>query len=315
MATIATLDLKSIHELYQEVKKEYSGYSERCLSFLATWFYLDPDLDLDIALKLRTYGGLINLDNSTLDKYFKSYRILRLHAILHDASAFALEHIAKGPIYSCILPWPVTNEYHGRVAGIALCLYVKFFKKNLFSLLECWNCDQLFLILKAFDIKNWILYSKSFLYVLIITAILFLFYPQVPSIYFPQVNKSLTSGFQNFFMVWLGRAELPLLLFATKYSKHQTSFSFCRILCKRNWKSGHFEEVTPKRRYQFGDVVMAKGWIPKIILRHINLWTTCSKLSQTTTKLTLCYKEGQIVLPSADERVVVWKNQLLLSFK
>ena len=51
MATIATLDLQSIHELYQEVKKEYWGYSERYMSFLATYFYLDPDLDLDIALR------------------------------------------------------------------------------------------------------------------------------------------------------------------------------------------------------------------------------------------------------------------------
>ena len=50
LATIATLDLKSIHELYQEVKKEYSGYSERYLYFLATCFYVDPDIDLDIAL-------------------------------------------------------------------------------------------------------------------------------------------------------------------------------------------------------------------------------------------------------------------------
>ena len=137
MATIATLDLKSIHELYLEVKKEYSGYSERYRYFLATCFYLDPDLDLDIALKLRPYGGLIGIDNPTLDKYFKSYKILRLHAILHDASGFVFEHSEKGPGYSYVLPCPVTNEYLGHVTGIAFCLYVKTFKKNLFSLLEC----------------------------------------------------------------------------------------------------------------------------------------------------------------------------------
>ena len=65
MATIATLDLKSIHELYLEVKKEYSGHKERYLYFLATCFYLDLDLDSDLALKLRPYGGLIGIDNST----------------------------------------------------------------------------------------------------------------------------------------------------------------------------------------------------------------------------------------------------------
>ena len=129
MATTPTLELKSIQELYLEVKKENSGYSERYLYFLATCFYLDPDLDLDIALKLRPYGGLIGIDNSTLDNYIKSYKILRVHAFLHDASGFIFEHSEKGPGYSYILPCPATIEYLGHVTGIAFCLYVKTFKK------------------------------------------------------------------------------------------------------------------------------------------------------------------------------------------
>ena len=84
MATIATVDLKSIHETYKEIEKEYSQY------FLGTCLHLDPEIDLDIALKLRPYGGLIGIDNSALDKYFKSFKILRLHAILHDASGFCI---------------------------------------------------------------------------------------------------------------------------------------------------------------------------------------------------------------------------------
>ena len=63
--------------------------------FLATCQYLDPDLDLDIAVKMRPYGGLIRIDNSSLDLYFKSYKILRLHAILHDASGFVFEYSEK----------------------------------------------------------------------------------------------------------------------------------------------------------------------------------------------------------------------------
>ena len=102
MTKIATLDLKIIHVLYHEVKKEYSGYSERYLYFFATCFYLDPDLDFDIALKLRHYGSLIGIDSSTLDKYFKSCKILRLHAILHDASSFVFEHSEKGPSYCLV---------------------------------------------------------------------------------------------------------------------------------------------------------------------------------------------------------------------
>ena len=111
MTTIATVDLDRIHEIYKKVKKEYSQYGERFLYFLATCLYLDPDLDLEIALKLRPYGGLIGIDNSSLDVYLKNFKILRLHAILHDACGF--------------------------VTGIAFCFYLKTFKNRLFNRLEC----------------------------------------------------------------------------------------------------------------------------------------------------------------------------------
>ena len=74
MTTIATVDLDRIHEIYKKVKKEYSQYGEKFLYFLATCLYLDPDLDLEIALKLRPYGGLIGIDNSSLDVYFKNFK-------------------------------------------------------------------------------------------------------------------------------------------------------------------------------------------------------------------------------------------------
>ena len=137
MTTIATVDLDRILEIYKKVKKEYSQYGERFLYFLATCLYLDPDLDLEIALKLRPYGGLIGIDNSSLDVYFKNFKILRLHAILHDACGFVYEYSEKGPGYSYVLPCPVTNEYVGHLTGIAFCFYLKTFKNRLFNRLEC----------------------------------------------------------------------------------------------------------------------------------------------------------------------------------
>ena len=110
MATIKTVVLKSIHEIYKGLKKDYSQNSQRFLYFLATCLYFDPDIDLDIALKLQSYGGLIGVDNSSLDKYFKNLKILRLLAILHDASSFVFEYSEKGPSYSYVLPCPLTNE-------------------------------------------------------------------------------------------------------------------------------------------------------------------------------------------------------------
>ena len=135
--TIATIDLKNIHEIYLEIKNNYPKYGERFLYFLAACQYLDPDIDLEATLKLRPYGGLIGIDNSSLDNFFKSFKLLRLHAILHDASGFIAEYSRKGPGYSYVLPCPITNEYLGQITGLAFCLFVKTFKNNLFTLLEC----------------------------------------------------------------------------------------------------------------------------------------------------------------------------------
>ena len=111
----------------------------------------------------------------------------------------------------------------------------------------------------------------SFLCAIMTTAIQFLSGTQVHSIYFPQVNKSLTSGFQIFFMVWLGRAEITPVAICSKLFKAAKFVFFLPIFLQKELKKRTLEEVTPKRRYQFGDVVMSKGCKLKIISRHTNL--------------------------------------------
>ena len=134
--TKATIDLINIREIYLEIKNNYPKYGERFRYFLAACQYLDPDIDLEAILKLCPYGGLIGIDNSSLDNYFKWFKILRLHAILHDASGFIEEYSCKVPGYSYVLPCPITNEYLGHMTGLAFCLFVRTFKNILFTLLE-----------------------------------------------------------------------------------------------------------------------------------------------------------------------------------
>ena len=138
MTTIATIVLMNVHEIYEQIKVDYPDYSVRFLYFLAACLYLDPNINLEIVLKLRPNGSLIGIDNSSLDTYLRSYKLLQLHAILHDASGFIAEHSQKGPGYSYVLPCPITNAYIGHMTGLLFCLFVKMFKKNLFNLLECW---------------------------------------------------------------------------------------------------------------------------------------------------------------------------------
>ena len=115
MTTIATVDLKHIHEIYEQVEVDYPENNERFVYFLAACLYLDPDINLETVLKLRIYGGLIGIDNST---YLKSYKFLRLHAILHDASRYIAEHSQKNPGYLHVLPCPITNAYIGHMTGL-----------------------------------------------------------------------------------------------------------------------------------------------------------------------------------------------------
>ena len=67
-----------------------------------------------IALKLRPYGGLIGIDNSSLDKFLRVTKILRLHAILHDSGGFMYEIYNQGHTY-CMLPWKNSNCFSGHL--------------------------------------------------------------------------------------------------------------------------------------------------------------------------------------------------------
>ena len=92
--TIATVDLKTIHEIYKLIKTDYPEHNERFLYFLATCFHLDPDVNLAIALKLRPYGDIIGKDNLPLDTYLESFKVLCLHATLPMPSDLS-QRIAK----------------------------------------------------------------------------------------------------------------------------------------------------------------------------------------------------------------------------
>ena len=107
---IATVDLKTIHEIYTLIKIDYQEHNERFLYFLATCLHLDPDVNLEIALKLKPYGGIIGIDISSLDCYLKSFKAHRLHAIIHNTSGFFAEYSKKAPGCSYVLPCSIKKR-------------------------------------------------------------------------------------------------------------------------------------------------------------------------------------------------------------
>ena len=137
---VTPIDLKIIHEVYTSLKQTYPDNSNRRNYFLAAcslFFVSSDNLNYDILIKLRPYGGLIGIDNSSLDKYLKNSKILRLHAILHDAAGFIHEFYQQGPTYCYMLPWNCNNSLLGHLSGIAFCLFIKLKKPEVYHLLEC----------------------------------------------------------------------------------------------------------------------------------------------------------------------------------
>ena len=130
---VTPIDLKIIHEIYTSLKQTYPDNSNRRNYFLASCslFFISTDnLNYDILIKLRLYGGLIGIDNSSLDKYLKNSKILELHAILHDAAGFIRKFYQQGPTYCFMLPWNCNKSLLGHLSGIAFCLFIKMKKKN-----------------------------------------------------------------------------------------------------------------------------------------------------------------------------------------
>ena len=108
--------------------------------FLATCKYLNPRADLDYVVKTIPFGGIIGIDNSKLDYFFRYFKLIRLHAILHDASGFVKSNYNIGPGYCYALsfmPISINNCFLGHVSGLLYCLYHKLFHKSLYDDILC----------------------------------------------------------------------------------------------------------------------------------------------------------------------------------
>ena len=112
--------LNKIHENCLSVLTIYPNNSVRLNYFLATSDYFSEieGFDFDIALKLRPYCGVIGIDNSSVDKYLKISKVLRLHAILHDTGAYIYKRYKQGPGYSYMFPLKSSKCSSGNLWGI-----------------------------------------------------------------------------------------------------------------------------------------------------------------------------------------------------
>ena len=130
--------LNKIHKNYISFSSTYPNNRVGLSYFLITCVYFSEieGFDFDIALNLRPYGGIIGIDKSSVDKYLKISKVLRLHAILNDPVGFVYEIDNQGPGYSFMLPWKSSNCFGGHLSGISFYLYINVFNHSIIHLLE-----------------------------------------------------------------------------------------------------------------------------------------------------------------------------------
>ena len=104
--------------------------------FLSACFCWDSGLfSCEMNQKFK-FDGRVGYANSCLDSVFRYSKVLRLHAILHDAAGAARSHSGKGPGYCYMIGRGSKSCVLDHAAGLLFCLYVKLFLPSFFNSLD-----------------------------------------------------------------------------------------------------------------------------------------------------------------------------------
>ena len=104
--------------------------------FLAVCLYIDEIKDLHEVNSRAPFGGKIGAGHSLLHKYLKFSKILRMHAIYHDAYSYMRSSKNVGPGYVYTL---TTEKYFrnsmllGHISGILYWTLMKLFNSRRFD--------------------------------------------------------------------------------------------------------------------------------------------------------------------------------------
>ena len=86
------------------------------------------------------FGGLIGTANSGLHEYLKWSKIMRLHAVFHDAAGYMRKRFEIGPGYTYApFSWGYgrrKSPLAGHLTGVIYCLFLKIKEWRLFWKLE-----------------------------------------------------------------------------------------------------------------------------------------------------------------------------------
>ena len=118
---------KTVYQLLDDYSSSLSNNSMRKNYFLAACYLISPSVDIIEIDSHSPFGGLIGVGDSCLDSLLNKFKILRLHAILHDAAGFMKREYNLGPGYLYILnhvPTCFNLCWIGHVTGVLYCIFL-----------------------------------------------------------------------------------------------------------------------------------------------------------------------------------------------
>ena len=108
--------------MYPGLKMSFEHNFVRKNLFVSARFCWDSSFFLCELDQKFPFGGLIGNGNSYLDSVFRYSKVLRLHAILHDAAGAVRLETDKGPGYCYMIGRRANSCLLGHVTGLLFCL-------------------------------------------------------------------------------------------------------------------------------------------------------------------------------------------------
>ncbi len=130
------MDLYQIKKNYEIIKRIFPHNTKRKNYFLAACQWLDRNVMPQVVTIECPVGGIIGIGDSKLHDVLKYSKVLRLHAILHDAAGFMKDMYDVGPGYAYVTGKLPNWCMLGHVTGISYCIFLKLFSE-LYPDIDC----------------------------------------------------------------------------------------------------------------------------------------------------------------------------------
>ena len=111
--------------------------------FLGACFCWNSRLSLRQMDQKFKFGGTIRYENSYLEFLFRHFKVIILHAILHDAAGAVPAYSGKGPGYCYVIGRGPISCLLDHVTWLLFCLLVKIFLPSILNSVDFGNSFSL----------------------------------------------------------------------------------------------------------------------------------------------------------------------------